>query len=712
MKPNSTAKRHSTDTLAEEDFRSGYFATGRPVGKRSRPSDAKRAVVPRYVLVPWLVLCLLVSFPFAWAAARESGNPAGVVTEPAPTTPSAHEPATPTREDDDPPALFAPPKKESLPKQEQAPRPAPTVVEVVPVAPAAASTEPHVKAEPNLVELKPESKETAVPVTPAAPVEPELSVSEKDALERQRLLLSKARNPSEVFQFFRENWLARKYRTVALAMAFEGTNYTTPSLQQECLAKWCDIIIDRIEARNPRPFPTFTDQTDRAFRTAGEDITLQFVRDSKDCWQLGPHSIALTDEIYEMVRNDPPLQGDLIAQTVPPWMHRVVGGLSYFRWTILLFGVLFGLVVYWLIQKILFLAMRAYMHVVYQEVTLQSRTVWKQIALIVMAFIWFRTLSYVVANPRVYDAAFFVYTVFITIMLILIAVKIVDLLAEALRVRILMRNRFSTENVENLIVPFFSRTMKVLVVCIAIATLAQVFHWPLAAVLSGMGIGGIAIAFAAKETVANLFGSITVMIDRPFEIGDWIETGGIAGTVQSVGMRSTRIETSDFSIVTIPNNNLVTAVIQNLGRRRNRRFKTLLNLEYDTDIDRIDAFCEGIKELILKNAFTQKEGFTVCLYALSASSIDVLMNVVLVCPATETENRERAKLLRNILKLAERMDVRFAYPTQTLFLNRDGSEPARPLPGADVNPTDVGRQYADKILYPNRPPENDKQDAT
>lgn len=526
--------------------------------------------------------------------------------------------------------------------------------------------------------------------------EPELSQAVIEELSNQKLLLAKVKAPDDLFQYLRNNWIKRNYRAAAMAMAFEKSIYTTQAMRQDCLAKWSDII-DRIESIYPRHFPN-TDKTDRPYRTVDSTITIEFAKDSNGFWQISPQTLAETDEIYNDIRNDPPIHGDFLTRNVPLWMHQIVWGLSYFRWISLFCGFIFGLIVYWIVQRALHRLMWAYMHVVYKDVKQESRKVWKQVGLIAMAAVWFLVFSRNVANPRAYDIAFFIFVVFVTLMVFLITLKIIDIMTEMLRIRILAKNQYSPENVESLIVPFFSRTLKTLVFCAAIAYIAYIFGWPLAAVISGMGIGGIAVAFAAKETVANLFGSVTVMLDQPFEIGDWIETNGVAGTVSSVGMRSTRIQTSDFGLVTIPNNNLTTAVITNLGRRRNRRFKTVLSLQTDNGIERIEAFCEGIKELVTKNAFTLKEGFSVCLYDLKPGSHDILINIVFVCPSAETENRERAKFLRNVLKLADLMDVRFATSTQSVQMIQDAASEYKKLNGN--TPVETGKEYANRLLYP------------
>ena len=583
-------------------------------------------------------------------------------------------------------------------------------------ATAISPTEPTTTPE-NVPPTAPASTPTTV-ATPAPAVQPapattststgstEKAVGDPEAekLEEQKFALAKVKTPEELFQFFRTAYqLKRDYKSASLIFSFAGTPYTTQSLQQECMAQWY-YIIDRIDETLPREFSQNDYKeyrAERRFRTADSHLWIEFVRTEDGHWQIGPGSIAQTDEIYEDVKLDRPIKGDWLSKNVPPWMFHVFFGLSYFQWTVLCGGFLLGALVYMLAHRILYLLMRAYMHVVYKDVTRKSKNVWKQVAAIIAAYIWFKTFALVVPSPRLYTISYYVFLTFTTVLCLAIMMRIIDLLADALRIRI--SPRFSEAHVNNLIVPMFSRSLKVIAVCIGVVTLMQASRWPVVGILSGLGIGGMAIAFAAKETIGNFFGSITVMIDQPFEIGDWIVTDGVEGTVEAVGMRSTKIRTFYNSVITIPNNNLNTAVIDNMGRRRYRRFRTFLTMQYENGPDRIEAFCEAIKELIEKNAFTWKENYSVSIYNLQASSVDVLLNVFFICPSTATENRERARLLKNILKLAEQMDVRFAYPTQMMYVNEDSSAKFKPLPDGDSQ--NVGRDFATKLLYPDAPPE-------
>jgi MscS family membrane protein len=161
-------------------------------------------------------------------------------------------------------------------------------------------------------------------------------------------------------------------------------------------------------------------------------------------------------------------------------------------------------------------------------------------------------------------------------------------------------------------------------------------------------------------------------------------------------MRSTRIRTFYNSIVTIPNNNLITAVIDNMGARYYRRFRTFVSVPLDTEPERIDAFCEGIRELIRRHPYTRKDLFHVYLHEFKTYSLDILLNVFFVCPDSAIEFRERGRLISDILRLAKELGVRFAVPTQTLFNGETPSD--EPVPIGD-DPITLGRSAAVKI-YP------------
>src|SRR5690606_2130508 len=120
-------------------------------------------------------------------------------------------------------------------------------------------------------------------------------------------------------------------------------------------------------------------------------------------------------------------------------------------------------------------------------------------------------------------------------------------------------------------------------------------------VLAGLGIGGLAVALAARDSLANFFGSIMIMVDRPFRVGHWIISKGEEGIVEDIGFRSTKIRTFYNSVVSIPNSELAIAPVDNMGLRRFRRVRTTIGVTYDTPPEKIEAFLEGIKNIIKAN---------------------------------------------------------------------------------------------------------------
>lgn len=250
---------------------------------------------------------------------------------------------------------------------------------------------------------------------------------------------------------------------------------------------------------------------------------------------------------------------------------------------------------------------------------------------------------------------------------------------------------------DDLLLPAVSKTLKTFTVCIGILIFAESFSLPIVGLLGSLGIGGIAIALAAKETLSNVFGSLTVMVDRPFEIGDWIITEGVEGTVETMGMRSTKIRTFDNSLVTLPNSLLITAKVDNMGRRTFRRVKTMVSVQYDTTPEQIDAFCEGIRELVRRQPYTRKDYYQVYLNQFAASSLDILVNLYFDCNDWSIELRERHRLFVDIVRLAKRLGVQFAFPTQTIHLYQE--EP-QTFAGADELPEEAGRRAAAEIAGP------------
>ena len=244
-------------------------------------------------------------------------------------------------------------------------------------------------------------------------------------------------------------------------------------------------------------------------------------------------------------------------------------------------------------------------------------------------------------------------------------------LADILQLFLVGKAKKTATKYDDLIAPLIGRTVKVGVAIIGVLSIAEILSLPLASLLTGLGIGGIAIAMAAKDTIANIFGSITVVSDRPFNIGDWVVIDNMEGTVEDLGFRSTKIRTFYNSLISVPNSILLTAPVDNLGRRQYRRYKTVLSVQYDTPPEKIEAFTAGVKTLLDNHPSSRKDFYLVHLNEFSASSLDILLYCFFKVPTWNDELKARENLMLDILKLAKELSIEFAFPTQTVHLQKD-----------------------------------------
>ncbi len=216
--------------------------------------------------------------------------------------------------------------------------------------------------------------------------------------------------------------------------------------------------------------------------------------------------------------------------------------------------------------------------------------------------------------------------------------------------------------------PLLKRSLKVLTVVAGVLLSIQNLGVNVASLLAGLGLGGLAFALAARDTVANLFGSLMIVFDRPFQIGDWVIIGDAEGRVEDIGFRSTRIRTFYESLISIPNSEVASASIDNMGARQYRRSRSYLGLQYDTPPEKMEAFLEGIKNIIKANPYTRKENFHVVFKEYGDSGLIVMLYFFLKVSDWSRELLENQNIYLEIQRLAWDLGVHFAFPTQTLHV--------------------------------------------
>ncbi|MDH3584310.1 MAG: mechanosensitive ion channel family protein, partial [Phycisphaerae bacterium] len=319
--------------------------------------------------------------------------------------------------------------------------------------------------------------------------------------------------------------------------------------------------------------------------------------------------------------------------------------------------------------------------------------------LLVMAMFWLYAVNAVDLPPLADTVIRGAARIFAVLAAVLFAWRLIDLVTAAL----IRKAEHTDSHFDDVLVPLVRKSLKILIVVFGVLYGAQALHIPIGPLLGALGIGGVGFAFAAKDTLENFFGSATVLIDQPFGVGDWIVTEGVEGTVEEIGFRSTRVRTFYNSLVTVPNSRLVRATVDNYGKRRYRRYKTMLGVEYGTSPQQVTAFVEGIREIIRTHPYTRKDYYHVYLNQFGPSSLDILLYMFFEVPDWSVELRERERLNLEIMRLADQLGVGFAFPTQTLHVVKQdtgaGQSPA-PLPSdrADREAQQQGIDAAQRIM--------------
>jgi MscS family membrane protein len=197
--------------------------------------------------------------------------------------------------------------------------------------------------------------------------------------------------------------------------------------------------------------------------------------------------------------------------------------------------------------------------------------------------------------------------------------------------------------------------------------LGFVFRQDVLSLITGLGIGGVALALAARATLENLFASFTLFTEQPFIVGDDIELASMIGTVEKVGFRSTRIRHVDGSLIVVPNQMLVSQTLNNLTQRKERRHKFFLRLKLDTPITKIKTIVDEIQMLLDNHELTSKHEGHVKFDTIGEFSINLLVVFFAATPDYWESKNIRQEINYSINMILKKNDVELATPTTTLF---------------------------------------------
>jgi MscS family membrane protein len=248
-----------------------------------------------------------------------------------------------------------------------------------------------------------------------------------------------------------------------------------------------------------------------------------------------------------------------------------------------------------------------------------------------------------------------------------IAWRIVDALTEYAIERMTLRGRLSMLSA----IAFARRSLKIAIVTLAAIAALDALGFNVTTGLAALGIGGIAIALGAQKTMENFVGSLTLIADQPVRVGDVCKFGDTVGTVEDIGMRSTRIRTPGRTVVSIPNGQFSSLQIENYTRRDKFWLNALLDLRYDTTAAQIRTILDGMQEILTTHPDILKESAKVRLTEFRASAMRVEISAYVPVRDQDAFMKIQEDLFLQFLETVEKTGASFASSSQTIYMARD-----------------------------------------
>ena len=234
-------------------------------------------------------------------------------------------------------------------------------------------------------------------------------------------------------------------------------------------------------------------------------------------------------------------------------------------------------------------------------------------------------------------------------------------------------NGKSSASLSNLL-QFLNRVLKFSLATVALLFVLNNCGVNVNTILASLGIGGMALAFASQDTIANFFGSVSIIMDRPFMLGDWVKTSACEGNVEAIGFRSTRIRTFSKTLVTIPNSTLAKEAVENLSEMPARKVSQTIALTYSTTPDQMEAFLLKLRQTVLDTkGVLKKNGVSAEFADFGASSLNV--SLIYYTERTESASHRdtvgRANLA--IMRLVNSMNLSFAFPSTSVYIEKSAN---------------------------------------
>ncbi len=297
-------------------------------------------------------------------------------------------------------------------------------------------------------------------------------------------------------------------------------------------------------------------------------------------------------------------------------------------------------------------------------------------ALLVSVLLFRAGLEWIAPSPKLHLFLTRALTLLLFGALFWLSTVAVDLSISHLRVR--LREHHQTFYS---VLPLASRIAKLLILALMIVAVLGAWGYNTNTILAGLGVGGIAIALAAQKTLENLFGGVSIITDRPVSVGDFCKFGDKEGTVEDIGLRSTRVRAPDRTLVTIPNGQFSSMTIENISARDKMFFHFKLNLRRDTTPSQLRALLASISQILKENSKLEPGTFSVRFVGLEKDSLDLETSAYVLTQNGDEFAQTQQELYLEILDAVSDAGASVAMPAQANLSQHNGDQPLQPANG-------------------------------
>ena len=383
-------------------------------------------------------------------------------------------------------------------------------------------------------------------------------------------------------------------------------------------------------------------------------------------WYFSEETIEKIDGIYA---DTFPWEFTWFENKFPKLFEETVFGILIWKPIGLILLIIFSVILYYILNPIIFFILKNIQKLFLKKTVYKSSDLLHELARPIVFIIIIRFIRKVLPSFQLLDFNTFLLTgisvaetifwIFVFTKLMKLSISIYDDLTKD-----------SHSKLEKQLAPILHKLLLGIIIFIGFLHILTIFGVNPTTVLAGASIGGIAIAFAAQDSVKNLIGTIVIFLDKPFHLGDWVVIGGVEGSVEKVGFRSTKIRAADTTMFQIPNSLVSEAEINNKGLRTYRRYNTELGIRYDTPPKLIEAFVNGIREIIVEHPNTRSESYNVEFTGFGDSALLIMVNVYFKHLDWGGEQSSKHRLHIAVVKLAAVLGVEFAFPSSTLMIEQ------------------------------------------